>query len=47
MEILETDFLNKELEAVNDLSEEAIREEYCTAAVHGPRWYLGLDGKPI
>ena len=38
---------NHELEELNDLSEQMIREEYLMAALHGPRWVLGLEGKAI
>lgn len=31
-----------ELEVINDLSEETIKDEYLEAAIHGPRWVLGL-----
>lgn len=36
-----------ELEALNDLSEETIREDYLNAAIHGPRWILGLIDEAI
>ena len=31
-----------ELEAINDLSEKTIKDQYLEAAIHGPRWVLGL-----
>jgi hypothetical protein len=36
-----------ELEGVNDLSEQAIKVEYLEAAIHGPRWILGLIDEAI
>lgn len=31
-----------DLEALNGQSEQAIREDYLKAAIHGPRWVLAL-----
>jgi hypothetical protein len=36
-----------ELEALNQLSEETIKDDYLNAAIHGPRWILGLIDEAI
>ena len=33
---------SQDLESLNELSEQAIREDYLKAALHGPRWVLAL-----
>ncbi len=35
------------LDEINGLSEEAIKGEYLSAALHGPRWILGLIDEAI
>lgn len=35
------------MDEINSLSEVAIKDEYLEAAIHGPRWILGLIDKAI
>lgn len=39
--------VTNDLDAINALSEQSIREDYLTAALHGPRWILGLIDEAI